>query len=97
MFGDREVGSTGARGPTDHTGAPGLPGAQGPKGGKADPGKSGFDALCKWILNLALDGFRKEEFGYFLLTDPNTYGKRAGKKGITEWYTRSPTKVNAVA
>ena len=57
MFGDREVESIGMEGPLGHTGAPGSPGAQGPKGGKGDPDKSGFDAFCKWIPNLALDGF----------------------------------------
>ena len=42
--------------------------------------------------DLALDGFRKEEVGCFLLTDPNTDVKREGKKGITEWYSRSSGK-----
>ena len=60
VFGDREVGSIGAQGTPGHTAPPGLPGAQGPKGGKGDPGKSEFDAFCKWVPNLALDGFRKE-------------------------------------
>ena len=58
-----------------------------------DPGKSGFDVFCKWVPNLALVGFRKEEDGCFLLTDPNTDVKREGKKGITEGYSRSPTKI----
>ena len=88
MFGDREVGSIGAQGP------PGSPGAQGPKGGKGDPGKSELDAFGKWVPNLALDGFRKEEVGCFLLTDPNADVKRERKKGITEWYSHSPTKMN---
>ena len=81
MFGDREVGSIGLQGPVGpmgHTGPPGLPGTHG------DPGKSRFDAFCKWVANLVLDGFRKEEVGCFLLTDPNTDVKREGKKGITE-------------
>ena len=95
MFGDREVGSIGAQGPAGHTGPPGPPGAHGPKGGKGDPGKSGFDAFYKWVPNLALDGFRKEEVGCILLT--NTDVKREGEKGITEWYSRSPTKMIAVA
>ena len=34
-------------------------------------------------------------FGCFLLTDSDV--KREGKKSITEWYSRSPTKMNAVA
>ena len=93
VFGDREVGSIGAQGPPGHTAS----GAQDPKGGKSDPGKSGFDAFCKWVPNLVLNGFRKEEVGCFLLTDPNTDVKREEKKGITEWYSRSPTKMNAVA
>ena len=89
-FGDREFGSIGAQGP------PGSPGPQGPKGGNGDPDKSGFDAFCKWVPNLALDGFQKEEVGCFLLTDPNTDVKREGKKDITDWYSRSPAKMNAV-
>ena len=96
MFGDREVCSIGAQGPPGHTGPPGPPGAHCSKGGKGDPGKSGFQAFCTWIPNLALDGFRKE-VSCFLLTDPNTDVIREGKKGITEWYSRSPTKMIAVA
>ena len=42
-------------------------------------------------------GFRKEEVGCFLLTDPNTNVNREGKKIITKWYSRSHTKMNAVA
>ena len=64
------VGSTGAQGPTV------SPGVQGTNGGKGDPGKSWFDAFCKWVPNLALDGFRKEEVGCFLLADPYTDVKR---------------------
>ena len=76
VFGDRGVGSIGAQGPPGHTGPSGPPGAHGSKGGKGDPGKSGFDALRKWML--ALNGFRKEEVGCLLLTDPNTDVKREG-------------------
>ena len=97
VFGDRGVGAIGAQGPPGYTGPPGSPGAQGPKGGKGDPDKSGFDAFCKWVPNLALDGFRKAVGGCFLLPDPNTDVKREGKKGITEWYSRSPTQMNTVA
>ena len=97
MFGDREVGSIGAQGHPGHKRPPVPPGAHGSKGGKGDPGKNGFDALCKWMPDIALDGFRKEGVSCFLLTDPNTDVKREGKKGITELYSRSPTKMNAVA
>ena len=97
VFGDREIGSIGAQGPPGHAGPPGPSDAHGSKGGKGDPDKSGFDALCKWMPDLALDGFRKEEVDCFLLTDPNTDVKREGKKGITEWYSRFPAKMNAVA
>ena len=90
VFGDRGVGSIGAQGPPGHTGSPGPPCAHGSKGGKGDIDNSGFDAFCKWIPNLALDGFQKEEVGCLLLTDPNTDVKPEGKKGITEWYSRSP-------
>ena len=34
---------------------------------------------------------------FFLLTNANTDVKRRGKKGITEWHSRSTTKMNAVA
>ena len=44
-----------------------------------------------------MDGFRKEEVGCLLLTDPNTDVKHEGKKGINEWYSRSPTKMSVVA
>ena len=94
VFSDREVGPIGAQGCPGHTGPPGSPGAQCPKGGKVDPDKSGFDAFCKWVPNLTLDGFRIEEVGCFLLTEPNTDVKRDGKKGIPECYSRSPTKMN---
>ena len=97
VFGDREVGFIVPQRPPGHAGPPGSPGAQGTKRGKGDPGKSGFDAFWKWMPNLALVDFRKEEVGCFLLTDSNTDEKREGKKGITEWYSRSLTKMNAVA
>ena len=41
--------------------------------------------------------FSKRRSRLFLLTDPNTDVKRKGKKGITKWYSRSPTKMNVVA
>ena len=47
--------------------------------------------------DLALDGFRQEEVGCFLHNDPNTDVTREGNKGIAEWYSRSPTKMNDVA
>ena len=97
VFNDREVESIGPQGPPGHTGPPGSPAAQSSKGGKGDPGKSGFDAFCKWVPNLALHGFRKEGVGVFLRTDPSIDVKRAGKKGITEWHSRPPTEMNAVA
>ena len=68
VFGVRGVGSIGTQGPPGHAGPPVSPGT-----------KSGFDAFCNWLPNLALDGFRIEEVGYFLLTVPNTDVKREGK------------------
>ena len=47
---------------------------------KGAPGESGFNVLCKWMPNLALDGFRKEEAGCFLLTDPTTDVKNENNK-----------------
>ena len=41
--------------------------------------------------------FPKKRSRLFLRTDPNTDVKREGKKGITEWYQRSPTQMNGVA
>ena len=71
-------------------------GQRGPPGAKGERGESGFNVLCKWMPNLALDGFRKEEDGCFVLTDSATDVKHDGKK-ITEWYSRSLKKFNLSA
>ena len=62
LIGEREVGSRGAQEPPGHTGPPDSPGAHGPKGGKGDPGKSGFDAFCKLVPNLAFSKRRSRLF-----------------------------------
>ena len=74
----------------------GQRGPPGPQGAKGERGESGFNVLCKWMPNLALDGFRKEEDGCFVLTDSATDVKHDGKK-ITEWYSRSLKKFNLSA
>ena len=62
-----------------------------------DPGKGGFEQICKWLSDVVLQGFREnQETCCFLLTNLKKDVKRNGKE-VSEWISRSSKKNNAIA
>ena len=82
VFGDRGVSSDGQSGP------------RGPRG---DTEKSGINGMCRWIPDLTLQQFqRNETCCCFLLTDPAKDLTKTADKYIT-WISRSGSKkMNAI-
>ena len=63
-------GEVGSKGEDGRQGYPGAKGEHGPQGSKGDPGRSGIGDMCRWIPNLTLEQFQKNETCCFKLTDP---------------------------
>ena len=72
------------------------PGPRGPRGVKGDHRKSGIDDMCRWIPDLTLEQFQRNETCCFLLTNPaKDLIKTAGGAYVT-WISRSGSKTNAI-
>ena len=89
-----EIGPAGPQGPA------GPPGSRGTKGQKGDPGKSGhvgIDDMCRWMPDLVVEQFEKNETCCFKITDPSK-DLHVDKGGAyIVWISRSELKKNAVA
>ena len=73
------------------------PGLRGRRGEKGDPGWSGIDEMCRWIPDLTLEQFQKNNTCCcFLLTDPAKDLKKDASGGYIAWNSRSVSKMNAV-
>ena len=88
IFGGAVGSRNGSRGPR------GLSGAKGDKG---DPGKSGIDDVCRWMPNIALNEFRRNESCCFTLTDPKKDLLVGQGGGYVKWLSKSKSKHDAIA
>ena len=90
VFGDHtSMGQPGLRGP------PGRSGSKGDQGPKGDSGRSGIAEMYRWIPNLILEQFQKNETCCFLLTDSAKDLIKTADKYVT-WNSRSGSKMNTI-
>ena len=75
----------------------GLKGERGDKGSKGDTGRGGIDDACRWIPQLVLKEFQKDEICCFTLADPGKDLHVGAGGAYTAWISHSNAKKNAVA
>ena len=84
VFGDRDASSNT------------QPGPRGPRGAKGNPRKSGIDDICRWIPDLTLEQFQKNETCCFQLTYPAKDLTKSAGGAYVSWISRSGSKMNAI-
>ncbi len=94
IFGDRGKGNQGLRGVP---GPVGPTGARGSKGSKGDTGRGGIDDACRWMPQLVLEQYQKNETCCFTLADPKKDLLKGPGGVYTTWISHTNVKKNAVA
>ncbi len=91
------AGSIGERGEKGERGPRGLQGLKGERGPEGPPGKtSGIDDMCKWIPDIVLHEFERNEQVCLLITDPK-FDLHKGDDAYLTWVSRSTLGKNANA